>query len=389
MANIYKRGEIWWGRAQKDGEEFRRSLETRSESVARDRLRTWLGDLDADKWGSRPKITVDTAANLFLREHGPSLRPGSTKRYFSSIKWLVEQMGEKLIASIGSAELREFETWRRTRGASPPTVRRDLACLSSIYSFAIEKEWVEANPVSAFLRARKKRGLRESPPRTRYLTRAEEARLLEGAIPRVADAMIVAINSGLRSEELWGLTWDRVDLARKQVVIPKEIAKGKRDRTVILLDPAVEVLRRMPRHIRSPYVFFHGGQKAKPNQAAGRRTLRTESDGERFNHMLRGLKKAAERAGIPDLIWHDLRRTHGCRLLQEHGFTIEMVRDQLGHASVVQTEKAYAFLEVEARRAAVGRTNAGTEDQAHTETAQPVVKPQQGRRKKKVDAAGS
>ncbi|MFD1491044.1 phage integrase SAM-like domain-containing protein, partial [Ancylobacter vacuolatus] len=166
MANIYRRGEIWWGRAQKGGEEFRRSLETRSESVARDRLRTWLDELDGEKWGKRPKITVDTACNLFLREHGPTLRPGSVKRYYSSIKWLTEQMGEKLLTAIGTAELREFETWRRTRGASAPTVRRDLACLSSIYGFAIEKEWVEVNPVSAFLRARKKRGLKESPPRT-------------------------------------------------------------------------------------------------------------------------------------------------------------------------------------------------------------------------------
>ncbi|MDQ0349777.1 integrase [Ancylobacter vacuolatus] len=388
MANIYRRGEIWWGRAQKGGEEFRRSLETRSESVARDRLRTWLDELDGEKWGKRPKITVDTACNLFLREHGPTLRPGSVKRYYSSIKWLTEQMGEKLLTAIGTAELREFETWRRTRGASAPTVRRDLACLSSIYGFAIEKEWVEVNPVSAFLRARKKRGLKESPPRTRYLSKVEEARLLEGAIPRVRAAIIVAINSGLRSEEQWGLTWDRVDLARKQVVIPKEIAKGKRDRVVILLDPAVEVLKSMPRHIRSPYVFFHGGPKAiGPTEP--RRISRVEKDGSRFNHMLRGLKMAAERAGVSDLIWHDLRRTHGCRLLQDHGFTIAMVRDQLGHASVVQTEKAYAFLEVETRRSAVGRTNPGTEPPAQPAQAQPVVKPQQGRRSKKGAVAGS
>lgn len=348
----------------------------------------WLDELDAEKWGSRPKVTFNAAADVFIREHGPTLRPGSLKRYGSSVVWLDEHFGNKLLSKIGSAELREFETWRRTMGASAPTVRRDLACLSSIYGFAIEKEWVDANPVSAFLRSRKKRGLKESPPRTRYLTRVEEARLLEGAIPRVRDAMIVAINSGLRSEEQWGLTWDRVDLARKQVVIPGDIAKGKRERTVILLDEAVAVLRRLPRHIRSPYVFFHGAPKVKaPGER--KRINRVEKDGDRFNHMLRGLKKAAERAGVANLIWHDLRRTHGCRLLQEHSFSIEMVRDQLGHASVVQTEKAYAFLEVETRRSAVGRTNPGTADPAQADTAQSIVKPQQGRRPKKSPKAGA
>jgi integrase len=380
MANVYKRGATWWGRAQKNGEEFRRSLETRSESVARERLRTWLDELDASAWGGRPKVNFNTAAAVFVSEHGPTLRPGSLKRYGSSITWLEERFSDKLIASISTADLREFETWRRSMGASAPTVRRDLACLSSIYGFAIEKEWVDANPVSPFLKARKKRGLRESPSRTRYLSRAEEARLLEGAIPRVRDAMLVAIYSGLRSEEQWGLTWDRVDLARKQVIIPKEMAKGKRERTVILLDPAVEVLKRLPRHIRSPFVFFHGGPlpSTKP-LAAPRRVSRTTKDGDRFNHMLRGLKKAAERAGLTDLIWHDLRRTHGCRCIQEQNFSMEMVRDQLGHSSVVQTEKAYAFLEVEARRTRAG-TIPGTAESETVHDVETVVKPQQGKR---------
>ncbi|MFG1461793.1 site-specific integrase [Xanthobacter sp. DSM 24535] len=384
MANVYKRGKTWWGRAQKDGQEFRRSLETRSESVARERLRTWLAELDAGAWGAKPKITLNEAADTFILEHGPTLRKSSVKRYGTSIQWLDENMGGKLLTSISSADLKEFETWRRSMGATAPTVRRDLACLSSIYGFAIEKEWVDANPVGAFLKSRKKRGLREAPSRTRYLTRADEARLLEGAIPRVRAAILFAIYSGLRSEEQWGLTWDRVDLDAKQVMIPKETAKGKRDRTVILLEPALEVLRTLPRHIRSPYVFFHAASAPASRQGRARAV---DIDGNRFGHMLRGLKRAAERAGISGLIWHDLRRTHGCRLLQEQDWSLEMVRDQLGHSSVVQTEKAYAFLEVETRRSRVDRTNPGTgESPANAGTPPfadprgPVQKPAQGKR---------
>lgn len=357
MANIYRRGQTWWGRAQKGGQEHRISLQTRSESVARERLRTWLDELDAQAWGARPKITLNEAADTFITEHGPTLRPSSLSRYGRSIMWLDERMGSKLLTAITSADLKDFETWRRSGGTSAPTVRRDLACLSSIYGFAIEKEWVDSNPVSAFLRSRKKRGLRESPPRTRYLTLAEEEALLAEATPKVREAIQFAIYSGLRSEEQWGLTWARVDLDRRQVVIPKEIAKGKRDRVVILLEPAVGVLKAMPRHIRSPYVFFHGAPKS--DGPVTRKRL-PQRDGQRLRHMLRGLKAAAERAGLPGLTWHDLRRTHGCRLIQQHDFTMEMVRDQLGHSSVVQTERAYAFLEVDARRARLSRTNAGT-----------------------------
>jgi len=56
---------------------------------------------------------------------------------------------------------------------------------------------------------------------------------------------------------------------------------------------------------------------------------------------------------IPNLRWHDLRRTCGCRLLQDLKLSMEEVSKWLGHASIEQTEKAYAFLEVEHLREAV------------------------------------
>lgn len=191
---------------------------------------------------------------------------------------------------------------------------------------------------------------RGAPPSTRYLNRAEERRLSASAAPYVLDAILFAIYTGLRQEEQFSLTWPQVGLARKQLTVSAETAKGTRERTVILLKPALKVLARMPRHLTSPYVFHHGAATTKRGAAAAARSER--NDGERFNHLDRGLRNAASRAKVRDLRWHDLRRTHGCRLIQEEKWTMEMVRDQPGHRSVVRTERAYAFLEVEARRAA-------------------------------------
>lgn len=362
MADIYLRGKTWWGRVQKNGQDIRSSLQTRSQSVARERLKVWLDELEASGWGAKPRLTLNAVMDAFQIEHGPSLRPKTLKRYGISIDWLDAFFGDKLLLALRPADLKDFETDRRSKGASAPTVRRDLATLSTIFSFAIEKEWADSNPVTAFIKQRSKRGLRENEPRRRYLTRAEETKLLANAMPYVRDAMVFAIYSGLRTEEQFSLTWDRVNLDNREVVIPKTIAKAKRDRTVILLDEAIDVLRRTPRHMRSAYVFHHGlaVKAAGAQQVRLVRPTRAAKDGDRFVHLLRGLKEAARRAGIKDLRWHDLRRTHGCRLLQEHGWSLEMVKDQLGHQSVVQTEKAYAFLEVESRRAAASRTKVGT-----------------------------
>jgi integrase/recombinase XerD len=387
MAGIFKRGSTWWGRVQKKGVQHRRSLETRSESVARERLAKWLQELDAIAWGAKPRFTLNEVADRFIREHGPTIKPSSLRRYVISLTHFDEHMGERVLADITPGEFKAFETWRRSKGATAPTIVRDFGALSSLYSFAIEHEWVEHNPVSAYLKTRRKRGLKNAAPRQRYLTRNEEARLMISCVPYVRDAVLVAIYSGLRSEEQFALTWDRVNLQRGTVTIPAEMSKTGRERTVVLLQPAIDVLSKMPRHMRSKFVFHHGAFTTKGRGAPreDRPRARATNDGERFNHLSRGLKRAAERAKVPGIRWHDLRRTHGCRLLQDEGWSMEMVRDQLGHTSVVQTERAYAFLEIDARIKA--RTKVGTEIQGDLSGglgAQPddlvAQKPSQGAR---------
>jgi integrase len=359
MAGIYRRSKTWWGRIQRGGKDIRRSLETRSESVARRRLTAWLDRLDASAWGEKSAVTLNEIADRFIREHLPQLRIKSAERYGISLNHLDTAMGHRTLDAIGSAELIEFETARRAEGASSPTIRRDLACLSSLYSFAQERELVDLNPVPVFLKRARRRGLRESEARTRYLSRPEETGLLAAAVPArkpspaaakrnkrrvhagprndamLRAAIMVAIYSGLRLREQFDLTWPDVDLAARLVRIPAARAKGRRTRDVVLLEPAIDAMRALPRHIKSRFVFWH-------------------RDGARFRHLDRGFKAAAKRAGIKDVRWHDLRRTHGCRLLQEHGWSMEMVQAQLGHSSVVVTEKAYAFLEVSHRLARAG-----------------------------------
>ncbi|WP_238255218.1 hypothetical protein [Methylorubrum podarium] len=61
---------------------------------------------------------------------------------------------------------------------------------------------------------------------------------------------------------------------------------------------------------------------------------------------------------------------------------MEMVRDQLGHRSVVQTERSYAFLEVEDRRSAAHGAGTAAAEEIDNATGLPITarKPAQGRR---------
>lgn len=331
MAGLYKRGKTWWARAQRQNREFRRSLKTTDKAVAFRRFRAWLDELDKVGYGEKPTRSFSEAAERFATEQQRVLRPASARRYKVSLMHLIDHMGSLDLAKIGKAILSDFETKRRSEGVAAPTIRRDLACLSSVLGHAVDWEWIDVNPVPAYMRRRSRKGLREAPGRRRYLSREEEDTLLQNATPDVRRAIAFAIDTGLRLEEQFSLTWEKVDLSRARIMLGKETKTGI-PRDVPFIGRAAQILAQMPRHIRSPFVFWHDDGK---------------NGARRYNNMEKGLKAAAKRGGIKDLRWHDLRRTFGCRRLQEDGLSKEQVQELLGHASIVTTEKSYAFLDLD------------------------------------------
>lgn len=339
MATKYKRGSIWWARAQHGGREFRQSLKTGDRRLAEERLQQWLKNLNAIAWGDRPRITFREALKQFIEQHISTLKIGAAKRYGVSIKWLNDMFGEMYVDQIGRAHLAEYEAWRRSMGSktrkgqkvSAPTIRRDLACLSSLLTYCEDRDWLEEgkNPVRGFLRRRSRRGLKEAPGRQRYLSEREEASLLDAAPDRLRVAIMLAIDTGLREQELLTLRWPQIDF-RRGIVTTTADTKNGRIRKVPLAQRSAQALERMRAtptgNVQSLYVFAH-------------------EDGSRVGHMTKGFKSAAKRAGITDLRWHDLRRTAGCRWRQREGVSLEKVSVLLGHSSYIVTEKCYAFLE--------------------------------------------
>jgi integrase len=342
MAGLYRRGRVYWARAQRQNREHRRSLKTADRAIAERRLRAWLDELDAIAWGDKPRRSYAEAEEKFIREHLTAIKPKSALRYGVSLKNLAEQFGGKMLHQITSSELSAFETKRRTDGVRAGTIRRDLACLSSLLTSAIDWEWIEANPVPSYLRRRAKRGLKEAAGRTRYLTEAEETALLQAATDGPRQAITLAIDTGLRRDELFGLAWPQVDLIRGTITTTT-FTKNGRARKVPCPPRSARILAQIPRYLDSPYVMVNSDTRT------------------RYVQMNKGLKAAMRRAGIKDLRWHDLRRTAGCRWLQRDGKTLAEVSLLLGHSSVTVTEQRYAFLEADAVAESFGgRTKSGT-----------------------------
>jgi integrase/recombinase XerD len=333
--SVYKRGKTYWIRFQFAGDEIRRSARTasRAEAVAFEReLRGQLGRIAR---GGRVRRTYREAMERFLVEHCATLKLWSRRRYISSAKALHPFFKDLWLDQITRGRLAEFVATRRGEGMQSPTIRRDLACLSSMLTRACDEwEWIDANPVKAF----SKRALREAAPRVRFLTRAEFDRLLAAAAPHLKPMLVVAVGTGMRLEEQLSLRWPQIDLGRREITLTE--TKTGAPRVIPLAGTVLGTLSGLPRHIREPWVFWHG-------------------DGQRFTTIKTAFLAACRRAKIKDFRWHDLRHTFASWKVQE-GVDLYRLSRLLGHKTLAMTAR-YAHLQTADLHDAVG-TKVGTRE---------------------------
>lgn len=345
--NLIKRNGVWYVKKTVAGQPFKRTLETGDLGIAKARRDKILSELEATKWGEVPRRTFNDAAVRFGTDHYKHLKPKSAARYTTSIANLLDVLDGKFLDEVSGALLSEFERRRLDEDeVDAATVRRDLACLSSIFSRAEEWEWARYNPVKPFLRSRAKAGLTENPPRERYLSHDEESAVLSHTLPGMVFPTIFAIDTGLRKEEQLALEWRDVNLKAREITIRREISKTGRQRVVPIQKRCLSYLKAAwsSRHAESPYIF-------------------TATTGTRYtvnsNYFWESLQKACFRAKIAEHVeWHDLRRTCGCRLLQDRKLSMLEVSKWLGHSSIKVTERTYAFLAKDALHAALDQSTA-------------------------------
>lgn len=331
---------IYKVRDRRGGQDRELSLRTTSQGLAQERFGKWLAENGGDKW-REIQHTFDEAVVKTTIEHFPTIRPNTRKAYTFHLLALARHFGGMKLSEIGHRSLHEYVQRRRTDGVSNATIRIELAVLSVVFITAAASEWVETNPVTLFIQANRKRGLIANAPRTRYLSHEEEHRLLaatygldRGQYPE-ADAWLAAavltLAIGFRGAELRAARHEDVDMGRKEIVI---IGKGGKRRVVPLL-PAAEQVLRTRRNPTSPFLVHR-------------------RDGSPFTRWSHAIEVMAQAAGLENLTWHDLRRTCGCRLLQDRKLRMEEVSSWLGHSSIRVTETVYAFLRVDDLHAAVG-----------------------------------
>ncbi len=208
---------------------------------------------------------------------------------------------------------RHFEQCIEDEKWAPSTVNHYRSLLSLTYRLAIRDGKATSNP------ARATRHRREDNSRVRYLTPEEEIKLrteMQARWPSHIPELDLALHTGLRLSEMYGLDWQDVDLARCLILIRR--GKNGESRYARLNSVALKALTEL--------------RKRGDGTGAVIRNL----EGEPLAGPRYWFEKAIEKAEIADFHWHDLRHTFASRLTMA-GVGLRATQDALGHKSIAMT----------------------------------------------------
>lgn len=344
--NIYDRNGIKWARFQVDGREFRGSLSTRNERVARKRAKAWrLREIGISKFGEDRKSYIE-AFTAWTPHIATQVSATTAQRYAVSLGQLEQWLKPLYVDEIDKETISTIVRERRGQGVTTATIRRDLTALSSVIEFAIDEGWRdETNPAE---RRQKKLKERRDPI---VLPLAEDIAFVIGRAPGNFAKMIEAArDTGCRQNELAKAERRLLDRDRPQLTIRR---KGNQIRTISLSEATWATLGAIPAHLKGKWLFWHGNGEPYRNVSA------------RFNELVKSAQKAAqeEEREFRPMTFHHLRHFYAVWYLKNGGY-IYTLQQHLNHKSITTTEKYLEFLTPEeAMRAKHGVAAAPREQQ--------------------------
>ena len=277
------------------------------------------------------------------------------------------KLGKRPLSELTPSVLERWITDRKKAGLKAETINRDVGALKSALTKAVEWKLISTHPLKGLkplkvdkrrvsqraltpkeetaliaaleIRELRMRAERDSHNRWRHERHLDPLPSLE---ERFADhllpAVLISLNTGLRRNELFSLTWGAVDFRAKRLTVKGDTAKSGDTRTIPLNDDAANVLRLWK-------LQTGGGGLVFANK------------GKQFGNLKRAYYAALKSAGIDRtagndgaVVWHSLRHTFGTKLARAR-VPPHTVQKLMGHANLVTTQRYFHSHEDELKAA--------------------------------------
>jgi integrase len=345
---VYKRSGIWWFKFEFGGQTIRESSKSESKTVGRDAEFARRRQLEESFNSIKPRKVspqFSVGSNDWLHSR-TNIAPATERSYALAISHLKKNFGSQLLCDISAEDLAKYQLRRKRDKVSNRTINIELGVLRSI--LRRHRMWEAIAPDVSFLT--------ESESVGRAIDAQEESRLLAAASNSRCRGLYVvimlAINTGMRSNEIRTMKWEQVDFLGKSVTVGKSKTKAGSGRLIPLNPRAVAVLTHwrglfsepQPEHFVFPPEKY--GLATHDRKPCVYEIIPTQPT-RRWKVAWEGSRKKAK----VSCRFHDLRHTFISRLAESQS-SDSTVMALAGHVSRKMMER-YSHIRNEAKRQAV------------------------------------
>lgn len=355
---IIKRGERTWivriftGRDEKGKRRYLNKTIHGTKKDAGMYLSTTLTAISTGTFVEPATITVDAYIKKWLEAAArPRLRDNTYREYEGLLQRYVSPvLGEKRLSDVRPLDIQAFYSSMSEQGLSPRTVRFTHSVLSSAFKQAVRWRMLSHNPCMSVELPRKTNTEMQS------LTPKEAAQFLkEATSDRWGALFILALATGLRPSEYFGLKWSDMDLERGLVTVQRSLIwRSYKSGDWYFGEPKTP---RSRRRIPLPASVVRALIEHRSRQAEGRLKVGPKyqsldlvfatNEGQpliRLNVVQKHFKPILKRAKLPETLrLYDLR--HSCAtLLLAANENPKVVSERLGHSSITLTMDIYSHV---------------------------------------------
>lgn len=331
-----KDSAVWWIKYHRNGRSFRESTRTTSKNAANRILGKRLAEISTNTFvgPTHERITVGELADDLFRDYRINGRKTTDDVQTRWRLHLEPFFGSRRVLEVTSDLVAKYVDYRQSENAQNATINREMAALKRMFRIGMY-----ATPPKVF-RLPKFPKLTEDNIRTGFLEDVQYTKLISYCPDLWFRALVeMGRTYGWRISELISLKVEQVDISARTIRLEPGTTKNKDGREVTMTTAIYSLLERCV-----------AGKSAED-------AVFTRPDGKAVRDFRETWANACKAAGVPGLLFHDLRRT-AARNLRRAGIAEGVIMKIGGwrtrsvferYAIVSQTDIAEALQKLEAQ----------------------------------------